>query len=373
MSAWGKLQRWLSQELATSGGDEAKPVRKGVAMPSTAGREEPDVGVPDAQEVVRVMTWMLRTFGEESFDLENGTEQEQCAGWFKWAGHVESAPKRDWTGLKKFVGGQRKLESSFVTENVKGLRGTLWDLLQRLGRSVAQDALDDGTVGEQLQHLRVVVEEKPVEEIRREVLKAVETIGKLVHDRQVRTRHEMEVAVSQLGSVRKELSKTRTEMAKDGLTRLYNRSSFDEHLQAMTALGNLTGEPCCLLMVDIDHFKSVNDRLGHPAGDEVLRQVADMLARTFPRRTDFVARYGGEEFAVVLPDTRASEAGVMGNRAVEAMRTLRVVIGEEELSVTISVGAAALRRGESPQEWLGRTDKALYGAKNGGRDSMRVG
>ncbi|MEN9354790.1 MAG: hypothetical protein RL318_2115 [Fibrobacterota bacterium] len=371
MGAWGKLQNWLSQELATQD-DGAKPPPKSGGTSARVEDGSP-VPTPDAQEVIRVVGWMLHTFGAQNIDMETGTEAEQKAGWEKWAGHVETEPKRDWSGLKKFVGSQRRLESEFVTHNVKALRGTLWDLLQRLGRTVAVDALDDGTVGEQLQHLRVVVQEKPVEEIRREVLKAVETIGKLVHDRQVRTKREMEVAVSQLGSVRSELSKTRTEMAKDGLTRLYNRASFDEHLQAMTALGNLTGEPCSLLMVDIDHFKNVNDRLGHPAGDEVLRQVADALIRAFPRRTDFVARYGGEEFAILLPDTRPAELGPMATRAVEAMRAMRVVIGEEDLSVTISVGAASLHRGESPKDWLERADKALYSAKNNGRNCVRVG
>lgn len=374
MGTWGKLQNWINKEL---GGNEpaAKP-RAPVPMPppaSPSGEPGSAVAPPDPQEVVRVLSWMLRTLGEDSFDLENGTPAEQREGWDQWAGHVETAPRRDWPGLKKFFGTRRKLEAAFVSENVKGLRSTLWDLLQKLGRSVAQDALDDGTVGEQLQRLRVVVEEKPVEEIRREVLGAVETIGKLMHDRQARVKREMEAAVNQLGSVRKELSQTRTEMAKDGLTRLYNRASFDEHLQAMTALGNLTGEPCCLLMADIDHFKSVNDRLGHPAGDEVLRQVSDALVRAYPRRTDFVARYGGEEFAILLPDTRAADLGPVAMKAIEGVRTLRIVVGEEDLAVTISVGAAALRRGESPKEWLARADKALYAAKNGGRDAVRIG
>jgi diguanylate cyclase (GGDEF)-like protein len=371
MGTFGKLKQWINQELA-SGDAPAKP-NAGPLPPSQPALAGAATAMPDAQEVIRVVGWMLRTFGEESFDLETGTEQEQRAGWDHWAGHVETAPKRDWTGLKKFVGTQRKVESEFVTHNVKALRETLWDLLQRLGRSVALDALDDGTMGEQLQNLRVVVEEKPVDEIRREVLKTVESIGKMMRDRQARVKREMEAAVNQLGSVRKELSQTRTEMAKDGLTRLYNRASFDEHLQAMTALGNLTGEPCSLLMVDIDHFKVVNDRLGHQAGDEVLRQVADTLARTYPRRTDFVARYGGEEFAVILPDTRAAELGPMAARAVEALREKRIVVGEEDLAVTISVGAAMLRRGEAPKEWLGRADKALYATKNSGRNSARVG
>lgn len=376
MGTWGKLQNWINKELVGSESAPAAKPRASVPMPppaSASGEAGAGVAPPDPQEVVRVLSWMLRTLGEDSFDVEQGTPAEQREGWDQWAGHVETAPRRDWPGLKKFFGTRRKLEAAFVAENVKGLRSTLWDLLQKLGRSVAQDALDDGTVSDQLKRLRVVVEEKPVEEIRREVLGAVEAISKLMHDRQVRVKREMEAAVNQLGSVRKELSQTRTEMAKDGLTRLYNRASFDEHLQAMTALGNLTGEPCCLLMADIDHFKSVNDRLGHPAGDEVLRQVSDALVRAYPRRTDFVARYGGEEFAVLLPDTRAADLGPVAMKAVEGVRTLRIVVGEEDLAVTISVGAAALRRGESPKEWLARADKALYAAKNGGRDAVRIG
>lgn len=369
MSAWNKIQSWLNTELASD--STARPTAPVATPPKVAPSPAPPGTA--SSEPTKTLAWVLQTFGDENFDLETGTLPEQREGWSLWANHVEHQAAPDWNGLRKFVGSQRKFESSFVTHNVKELRSTLWDLLQRLGNTVVQDALDDGTLGEQLQKLRIVVEEKPVEDIRREVLSAVETIGNLVHKRQSRQRREIEEAVNQLGTVRKELSKTRKEMSQDGLTRLFNRASFDEHLQAMTALGNLTGEPCVLVMVDIDHFKSVNDRLGHPAGDEVLRQVADALARAFPRRTDFVARYGGEEFAILLPDTPVAEIPALCNRALEAVRILRIALGEEELKTTISVGAANLRRGETPKQWLERADKALYAAKNGGRNTSRLG
>jgi len=369
MSAWNKIQSWLNTELASD--STARPTAPVATAPKVV--QSPAPPGTASSEPTKTLAWVLQTFGDENFDLETGSLPEQREGWSLWANHVEHQTVPDWNGLRKFVGSQRKFESSFVTHNVKELRSTLWDLLQRLGNTVVQDALDDGTLGEQLQKLRVVVEEKPVEDIRREVLSAVETIGNLVHKRQSRQRREIEEAVNQLGTVRKELSKTRKEMSQDGLTRLFNRASFDEHLQAMTALGNLTGEPCVLVMVDIDHFKSVNDRLGHPAGDEVLRQVADALARAFPRRTDFVARYGGEEFAIILPDTPVAEIPSLCNRALEAVRILRIALGEEELKTTISVGAANLRRGETPKQWLERADKALYAAKNGGRNTSRLG
>jgi diguanylate cyclase (GGDEF)-like protein len=121
-------------------------------------------------------------------------------------------------------------------------------------------------------------------------------------------------------------------------------------------------------MIDVDEFKRVNDGFGHPAGDAVIKAVADCLVRTFPRRTDLVARYGGDEFAVILREAGLKEARVLAERLVTAVRALRVIYDGREIRVSVSVGVAECVPGEMPDLWVARADAALYQAKSAGRN-----
>ena len=154
----------------------------------------------------------------------------------------------------------------------------------------------------------------------------------------------------------------------DPLTGLANRRAFDERL-AFEVVRAIAGASFSVVMIDIDHFKSVNDRFGHPAGDAVLRWLGERLG-TAARRGDFVARYGGEEFVAILPDATTADAAAWGER-------LRLVIGGErppgvDVSVTASFGVAAWSAGEIGQAIVDRADRGLYMAKEGGRDRVAV-
>ncbi|MEC4672099.1 MAG: GGDEF domain-containing protein, partial [Nitrospirota bacterium] len=126
------------------------------------------------------------------------------------------------------------------------------------------------------------------------------------------------------------------------------------------------------LMIDIDHFKQVNDTYGHRAGDAVIRQLADRTVLTFPRKTDFVARYGGEEFVVLLQDSSLEVGRGLGERLLEAVRQSLFQHEDQELEVTVSVGLAELISGESSGSWVERADRALYEAKQNGRNQLRA-
>jgi diguanylate cyclase (GGDEF)-like protein len=164
------------------------------------------------------------------------------------------------------------------------------------------------------------------------------------------------------------LEEARREVGLDPLTRLFNRKTFDEQLERVSDLSGLFGQPACLLLVDVDHFKFVNDNHGHQAGDEVLRRLADCLVRTFRRRDDVVARFGGDEFAVILRETESKESVLLTDRAIDAVRTMAIEHGGQTIRITISVGLCQAKAGESAQRWLERADRALYEAKEKGRD-----
>lgn len=155
----------------------------------------------------------------------------------------------------------------------------------------------------------------------------------------------------------------------DSLTGLHNRRAFDEHLPREVARSQRLGEPFCLLMIDIDHFKRLNDTYGHPAGDAVLRSVARAIAGC-TRPSDLVARYGGEEFAVVL-------SGIDSGQALAVAERIRrqVALAESgQHRVTVSIGVAQYRPsgGDDAEQLLSRADQALYAAKHGGRNRVQA-
>jgi diguanylate cyclase (GGDEF)-like protein len=306
----------------------------------------------------------LRALGDGAFEMD----EELGPKYVALAEQVESGATSGLDRIPSKVAENRRLERSWVTRNIRDLAETIVGLVTRLGRNVSLDRSSDLQMEGQLVRLRGAVKQESLNDIRREVLGAVETLAMVMRDRDERQRKEMASISRELERLKTELSHARKEMAVDPLTRLYNRASFDEHLQTCIALAMLAGREACLMMVDIDHFKVVNDTHGHLAGDTVLKAVSDELAKCFPRKSDFVARYGGEEFAVVLSEDGEKVGRMLTQRLLDRIRGTVPVYGEVEIPVTVSVGVAELQPGQTVQEWIATADQRLYEAKRGGRD-----
>jgi two-component system cell cycle response regulator len=160
----------------------------------------------------------------------------------------------------------------------------------------------------------------------------------------------------------------------DALTGLHNRRYMAGQLQGFVSRSALGGEPVSVLVLDIDHFKAVNDGFGHDAGDEVLREFAVRLA-TNVRAVDLPCRLGGEEFVVVMPGTDMEDARRIAERIRRDVGStpFRVMGGRELLNVTISIGVAACTgAGDTPEALLKRADEGVYEAKAAGRDRVVV-
>lgn len=157
----------------------------------------------------------------------------------------------------------------------------------------------------------------------------------------------------------------------DTLTGIANRMVFEQRMAELCEQVARQASTACLLVLDIDHFKKINDRFGHAAGDRALRIVAEQLA-TRLRPDDLLARYGGEEFVVVLPDTDAE----VGQTIAEEMRSCIEGVGfrgqQQPVQITLSCGITALRSGDTPDDAFERADRALYRAKHGGRNRCMV-
>ena len=172
--------------------------------------------------------------------------------------------------------------------------------------------------------------------------------------------------ISERKAVEAELQRMATT---DGLTGLLNRRAFTGEAERLLALAHRHAQPCCVMMLDADRFKRINDTYGHPVGDRVLKALAHSLVGEL-RQTDLVGRLGGEEFGVLLPGTDAAGGEQLGQRVLQAIRSIRLPLDEGELSFTISIGAALSAGGDDLEAIMQRADAALYVAKEGGRDRL---
>lgn len=158
----------------------------------------------------------------------------------------------------------------------------------------------------------------------------------------------------------------------DGLTGVYNRRYFDERLAEEAVRCSRQG-PLSLLMIDVDHFKHLNDNFGHQAGDACLQKIAEALVASVKRDTDVVARYGGEEFALILPYTDSRGANVLADSIrLRVYRALKFAWKGREIPVSVSVGVTTVGAGQQveSESLLAMADEALYQAKSAGRNTV---
>lgn len=193
--------------------------------------------------------------------------------------------------------------------------------------------------------------------------------------RNERLGRRLEESARQMGSLEKQLEEARREATIDVLTGLMNRRAFDQAIRAMAGEAMNSGGPLALLVIDIDHFKVVNDTWGHAVGDAVLQLVARRLAHR-ARPEDRPARFGGEEFVFLLPETTLPEAAAIGDAIRADLEAQRLVLRDTQEAigaVTVSIGVAVYEPGERLADWIGRADAALYRAKASGRNRVITG
>ncbi|AVJ56988.1 hypothetical protein C5610_12280 [Idiomarina sp. OT37-5b] len=206
-------------------------------------------------------------------------------------------------------------------------------------------------------------------EQRREKLEAQERYNEELEGRVEERTFELQIALRELQDVNTELEKRNFE---DSLTGLYNRRYFTQQLEKEYRRAFRNQRPLSLLMVDIDHFKKVNDTHGHFIGDQILQGLASVLKQSAKRPGDIVCRYGGEEFAIILADSLQEQAEAFAESLVKRVRKTRFATDSGARNITISVGVAELdsAAGQSTERLFKAADEALYRAKREGRDQV---
>ena len=186
---------------------------------------------------------------------------------------------------------------------------------------------------------------------------------------------QLSMRSEEIERLKEEIETIHAQAALDPLTGLANRKSFNEALESALSENRDKEKFTCLILIDIDRFKAINDRFGHLVGDRVLRFIAKSLTDSVKGR-DTVARFGGEEFAVILPDTRPDGAQAVAEnirKVIEEARLRRSKDGELLGKITVSLGVAWARTGQPANDLIELADQALYQAKRSGRNQVAIG
>lgn len=174
-----------------------------------------------------------------------------------------------------------------------------------------------------------------------------------------------------LNNLQEEMAETRQLLNEDALTGTLNRRGLDQTLTREISRAQRSGSTLTLSMLDLDHFKKVNDKFGHEAGDLMLVHFAGLI-KSIMRKSDALVRYGGEEFTLILPDTDARGAHIVLVRLQQLMSKSPLNYEGRQINTTFSAGIAVLRADENGHALLRRADEALYSAKNSGRNLIKL-
>jgi diguanylate cyclase (GGDEF)-like protein len=354
------------------------------------GGADTDPGVENSAEsltdgALDTLGCVLRTMGEAAFPTDKSPETEAflavCAAY---AGHVEngaSVPSagievlpdggRDWSQVRRFFIDRRYDERDFVTERLGNYRDVVEDLVAGLRQIGERDQATEHSIIECLATLENVVNSGELPELKSAINQAVDDVNATF----ARQRRDYEQQIDELNArmscLRQDLVAAREEMKRDNLTEVFNRGAFDTGIEHCINMHFMSNQPVTLVLIDLDHFKQINDACGHSAGDAVLRAIGEALSRSFIRKSDLVCRYGGDEFAVILNDTASPNAAPLLERFLDLARKIEIPNSDGQARIGCSIGYTEIVASDSVESLINRADKALYEAKAAGRDQAR--
>lgn len=325
---------------------------------------------------------VLRVMGNESFPLEKDIDPsvfpEMCV---EFSCHVENGAavpscdipqssdgSRQWAQIRRFFVDRRKAEKQFVTERLQDYRGVVEDLVSGLRTIGERDQVTELDVKASLDQIRDAVGTGVLPEIKRALSQTVQKVNETFAEQKRQYEIQLEELNDRMSNLRQDLVAAREEMKRDALTDAFNRGAFDTAIVQSLNMHFILNQPVTLILVDLDHFKGINDNFGHAAGDEVLRAIGECLERSFIRKSDLVARYGGDEFAVILNDTAAKNAGQVVDRFLKYVEDVRVPYAPEGTGISCSAGYTEIHESDTVESLIQRADRGLYKAKHAGRN-----
>ena len=254
----------------------------------------------------------------------------------------------------------------FSRESMAGHINESFELgIKQLGESIDNsENFDD--LKNNLNHIVTALQQRVIEEV-----EAEESETKILENKIVGMSNKIKLLEDHAKDLEKTIRQKHMEAITDPLTGLYNRAAYVQALEKAWMKWQQEKIPSTMLVWDIDHFKTINDRHGHAAGDKVLQSVAKKL-ETGVRKGDILARFGGEEFVMLLADKTLEEGMQLAERIRALIAETEFTYKQQPLHVTISCGVASFVKKDTPTTIFERADKALYKAKRGGRDRVET-
>lgn len=274
--------------------------------------------------------------------------------------------------FRQFFSSYRIDETTYIQKSMDEFKNIIWDLVDQLNDEFDYAKTDDEEVKHSFELLQDAVESDSIEMLKANSRKFVDSYIEFQTRKDTHTEKSISKMQHKLDSFKSKLVEANNSMRLDHLTKAYNRMSFDEQIAQVHKLYSTTGMPVSLVALDIDHFKKFNDTYGHAIGDFILVECVKILQSIYADDGEFVARTGGEEFMVIMPGKNLKVAEAVAQKLLEKVRSEVFIQDQHKLSFLISMGIAELQDGEAVEEWIKRSDDALYESKNTGRNKYTI-
>lgn len=327
---------------------------------------------PNMNEERATLLFLIDTFNKHLIDVDGHPVRQVRANLDEFAKELVSATDLERTlfRLRQYLASYRVDETAYFTKTFEDFRAIIWDFVDQLAEDISAEQKDDSEIRTNLDNLREAVESNSIDVLRNHSRRFIDCYVEKQSKKDKRRATRMKSIRKNLALVKQQLGEAHNSARVDHLTNAFNRKTFDEYVDQQFKLAG--EQPLCLLMLDIDHFKKINDTYGHPIGDFVLKELVTTLKSLFTRDADLLARVGGEEFAILLPDYRAEHAMRKAEEVLARVRSETYVQGDQQIRFTVSIGVAQLMPGEDIAAWTKRADLALYNSKNTGRNKATL-
>lgn len=281
--------------------------------------------------------------------------------------HQELYFERERANILKFIDSQK----AYLDDRDKELR----DIIDLLTKAMANLNVENRDfyqrVYDESEKIIEITRLDDIKKIKNALKQEVEQMREVIDIKRDQETRQMQLLAGQVDVLRQELEKAKEKSVTDALTGAYNRLAFDEYIAEKVERYAMAKDSFSVLMLDLDNFKSINDKYGHPIGDRVLVAFTQKC-RSAIRGDDFLARFGGEEFVIVLPGANLGNALKKARHICQTIASARYAISSastnDYLSVTVSAGVCSIKKGDTAETLIARADKALYEAKRNGKN-----
>jgi len=330
----------------------------------------------ELKEELATLLYVLDVYNKNLLDIENHPVRKTRETLDEFAREIMQSEgsqlERALFRFRQFFSSYRIDEYTYMLKSSDDFRNIIWDFVDQLSDDLHFEKSADEEMKKSFEQLKEAVEANSIDDLKSQSRMFIDFY---VEHQTKKDRHRgdrLRNIKKNLDAVKKQLNEANSSMRLDHLTQAFNRKSFDEQIRQQRSLHHLSKKPICMIALDIDHFKNINDSYGHQTGDLILIECVRLLKEVFSRESDFVARVGGEEFAVLLPECRFDHALKKADQAMDRIRGETFVVDDVKIKFTVSMGIAELCENEVVETWMKRADQALYHSKSTGRNKYTL-